>query len=76
MKSKLLSSASVIFLKLPFYTQAHEKSQFAYFRRFKRQFTRIPVYKVLYHPKDQGKSLDPMIPSKGLQAYGKGHNCL
>lgn len=26
---------------------------------------------VLYYPKDQGKSLGPMIPSKGLQGYGK-----
>lgn len=52
-------------------TQAHEKSQLAYFRRFKRQFTRKSVYKVLYYAKDQGKSLGPMILSKGLKAYGK-----
>lgn len=52
-------------------TQAHEKSHLAYFRRFKRQFTRISVYKVLYYLTIKVKSLDPMIPSKELHAYGK-----
>lgn len=63
MTSKLLSSACVIFLKLPF-SPRDEKNQLAHFKKFKRD---SQGYKVLYFVKDQGKSLGPMIPSKGLQ---------
>lgn len=47
--------------------QDNEKSQLAHFTRFKRQFTRIVVYKVLHFFKDRGKSFGPGISSKGLQ---------
>lgn len=74
MKSKLLSSACAIFLKLPFYPSSWsswEKSACLFHKIQKTIHKDTSLQGSVLSPKDQVKSLGPTIPSKGLQAYGK-----